>query len=156
MQVERQAHFLKHVAIVVDARFVDTDCHSDAALGQSIERRNSAAQAQIRAGAVAHTSVRLGEEIRVLYAEVESLNARKAAASTRDAVGDRTIAGSGFSKAQERIQEIRSSVREQNKLLQYYEYERVVHVDTAEAMAMEAPTDAVTAIDEALAAYPAR
>ena len=100
--------------------------------------------------------VRLGDEIRVLWAEVESLNARKAAASTRDAVGDRTIAGSGFSKAQERIQEIRSSVREQNKLLQYYEYERVVHVDAAEAMAMEAPTDAVTAIDEALAAYPAR
>ena len=47
-------------------------------------------------------------------------------------------------------------MREQNKLLQYYEYERVVRFDTAAAVAMGTPTDAVTAIDEALAAYPAK
>ena len=100
--------------------------------------------------------VRLGEEVRILAAELESLDARKAAARTRDAVGDSTIAGSGFAEAQERIKKIRSAVREQNKLLQYYEYERVVHVDTVAAMALETPTDAVTAIEEALAAYPGK
>jgi len=99
--------------------------------------------------------VRLGEEVRVLGAELQSLAARKAAAHTRHAVGDKTIAGSGFANAQERIKKIRSAVREQNKLLQYYEYERVVRFDTAAAVAMGTPTDAVTAIDEALAAYPA-
>ena len=100
--------------------------------------------------------VRLGEEVRVLAAELESLDARKAAARTRSAVGDSTIAGSGFAAAQERIKKIRSAVREQNKLLQYYEYERVVHVDTVAAMALETPADAVTAIEEALAAYPGK
>jgi hypothetical protein len=100
--------------------------------------------------------VRLGEDVRVLAAELESLDARKAAARTRTSVGDSTIAGSGFAEAEERIKKIRSAVREQNKLLQYYEYERVVHMDTAAAMAAETPVDAVTAIDEALAAYPSR
>ena len=71
-------------------------------------------------------------------------------------MGDSTIAGSGFAEAQERIKKIRSAVREQNKLLQYYEYERVVHVDTVAAMALETPADAVTAIEEALAAYPGK
>jgi len=100
--------------------------------------------------------VRLGDEVRILAAELESLDARKAAARTRNAVGDSTIAGSGFAEAQERIKKIRSAVREQNKLLQYYEYERVVHMDTAAVMVAETPADAVTAIEEALAAYPAR
>jgi len=99
--------------------------------------------------------VRLGEEVHVLAAELESLRARKAAARTRDAVGDRTIAGSGFAEAKKRIQNIRSAVREQNKLLQYYEYERVVRVDPL-AEANEVPGDALSAIDEALATYPAK
>jgi DNA repair exonuclease SbcCD ATPase subunit len=100
--------------------------------------------------------VRLGEEIRVLAAELESLNARKAAARTRNAVGDSSVASSGFAKAHERIKKIRSTLREQNKLLQYYEYERVVRVEPSAAVTVEVPADPVTAIDEALAAYPAR
>ncbi|MDJ0521630.1 MAG: hypothetical protein QNJ90_06085 [Planctomycetota bacterium] len=98
--------------------------------------------------------MRLGEEIRVLAAEVESLHARKAAARTRNAVGDASISGSGYSDAQGRIAKIRAKLREQNKLLQYYEYERVVRLDTAEAMVTDGPTDPATAIEEALAAYP--
>ena len=107
-------------------------------------------------GKAREQQARLADEVRILDGELESLKARKAAAQTRNAVGDRTIAGSGFNEAQERIKNIRSAVREQNKLLQYYEYERVVHVDAASAMAADMPTDAVTAIDEALAAYPAK
>lgn len=99
---------------------------------------------------------RLGEEIRVLAAELESLNARKAAARTRTAVGDSTISGSGFDAAQERIAKIRSKLREQNKLLQYYEYERVVRVDPADPVVSDLDADPVTAIDEALASYPGK
>ena len=51
---------------------------------------------------------------------------------------------------------IRSSLREQNKLLQYYEYERVVRVEPSGQVAVDVSTDPVTAIDEALATYPAR
>ncbi len=100
--------------------------------------------------------MRLGEEIRVLAAEVESLHARKAAARTRTAVGDATISGSGFADAQGRIAKIRSKLREQNKLLQYYEYERVVRLDSGDAVAAEMAADPATAIEEALAAYPGR
>lgn len=99
---------------------------------------------------------RLGEEIRVLAAELESLNARKAAARTRNAVGDSTISGSGYNAAQERIAKIRSKLREQNKLLQYYEYERVVRVDSADPVVSDMATDPLTAIDEALASYPSK
>ena len=99
---------------------------------------------------------RLADEVRILDGELQSLKARKAAAQTRTSIGDHTIAGSGFAEAQERIQKIRSAVREQNKLLQYYEYERVVHMDTAADLAVDTPADAVTAIEEALAAYPAK
>ena len=100
--------------------------------------------------------MRLGEEIRVLAAELESLNARKAAARTRNAVGDSSIDGSGYNAAQERITKIRSKLREQNKLLQYYEYERVVRVDTADPVVSDLDADPVTAIDEALASYPGK
>lgn len=99
---------------------------------------------------------RLGEEIRVLAAELESLNARKAAARTRSAVGDSSISSSGFNAAQERITKIRSKLREQNKLLKYYEYERVVRVDAADPAVSELDADPVTAIDEALASYPGK
>jgi len=100
--------------------------------------------------------VRLGEEVRVLAAEVESLQARKAAARTRSAVGDVSISGSGFAEAQDRIANIRAKLREQNKLLQYYEYERVVRLDSEAALTADSPSDPATAIEAALAAYPGR
>ena len=100
---------------------------------------------------------RLGEEVRVLAAELESLNARKAAARTRNAVGDSSIDGSGYNAARERIAKVRAKLREQNKLLQYYEYERVVRVDgSAEPTVSDLDADPVTAIDEALASYPGK
>lgn len=101
---------------------------------------------------------RLGEEIHVLAAELQSLDARKAAARTRHAVGDATISGSGYAKAKERIAGIRSKLREQDKLLRYYEYERVARVDAPDPATADTPadTDPVAAIDEALATYPAK
>jgi chromosome segregation ATPase len=105
--------------------------------------------------ATAHTEQsRLAEEVRVLAAELESLEARKAAARTRNAVGDSSVASSGFAEAQERIKKIRAKLSEQNKLLQYYDYKRVVQMDPTAAAVSAVPTDPVAAIDEALAAYP--
>ena len=71
-------------------------------------------------------------------------------------MGDSSIDGSGYNAAQERITKIRSKLREQNKLLQYYEYERVVRVDTADPVVSDLDADPVTAIDEALASYPGK
>jgi phage shock protein A len=120
-----------------------------------LERLNKEYQATLASLQEARgEQMRLGEEIRVLAAEVESLHARKAAARTRNAVGDASISGSGFADAQGRIAKIRAKLREQNKLLQYYEYERVVRSDTAEAVAAAGPIDPATAIEEALATYP--
>lgn len=97
---------------------------------------------------------RLAEEVRVLAAEIESLDARKAAARTRHAVGDDGISRSGFADAQARIQKIRGQLREQNKLLQYYEYERVLHADVLPLESDLEAVDAVGAIEQALARYP--
>ena len=99
---------------------------------------------------------RLGEEVSVLAAELQSLKARKAAARTRHAVGGTGVDRSGYASAHERIVKIRSKIREQNKLLRYYEVERV---STSTSLAVESMADVVTqdpaqAIDEALAAFP--
>ncbi len=123
---------------------------------QDLERLEAEYKATMESLATARTEqVRLGEEVRVLAAELESLQARKAAARTRNAVGDSSVSSSGFAEAKNRIKKIRSKLREQNKLLQYYEYERVIRVEPSSTVAIEAHTDPATAIDAALAAYPA-
>jgi phage shock protein A len=153
---------LRPVAAPADDRKVLRRVHAYKAASELLQRRRS--DLERLQGEYGNTlgsldkaraeQVRLGEEVRVLAAELESLEARKAAARTREAVGDNTIHGSGFHAAQERIAKIRNKLREQNKLLQYYEYERVVRVDAAESAVADTGTDPVTAIDEALAAYP--
>jgi hypothetical protein len=98
---------------------------------------------------------RLSEEVRVLAAEIESLEARTAAARTREAVGDATVASSGHAAAIERLDAIRARVRERNKLLQYYEVERVTLVsEDAAPWVDREPVDAMTAVEAALAAWP--
>lgn len=96
--------------------------------------------------------VRLSEETRVLEAEIESMNARKAAAQTRQAVGDHSISSSGYAEAEKSLKQIRSEIRKQNKLLKYYEtrYE----MDTADHDLVVLGTDPAQAIDEALASFP--
>lgn len=124
---------------------------------RDLERLAAEYQATQESLATAHgEQERLAEEVRVLAAELESLEARKAAAHTRSAVGDSGVSHSGFAEAQARIQKIRSELREQNKLLQYYDYKRVVQMDPAAAVSVNAATDPASAIDAALAAWPGR
>jgi phage shock protein A len=101
--------------------------------------------------------MQLGQEVSVLAAELDSLEARKAAARTRQGVSSDGDDGSGWAEARERIDRIRASLREQGKLLAYYEVERDLGdaVDLASTLpAMSG--DPVQALDEVLAAYPVR
>jgi len=95
---------------------------------------------------------RLTEEVRTLAAEIESLEARTAAARTREAVGDARVSASGYAAAVERLDAIRAAVKERNRLLAYYRVERPV----SETAAVTAGDDARAALDAALAAHPAR
>jgi chromosome segregation ATPase len=101
--------------------------------------------------------VRLAQEVNTLAAELQSLDARTAAARTRESVGDASLNHNGYAAAREKIDAIRNAIAEKDKLLRYYEVRR-----SAESAAMEpmsaapaTPADAAGAIDEALAAYPA-
>ena len=101
---------------------------------------------------------RLSQEVHVLAAEIESLEARTAAAQTREAVGDAIISSSGYAEAQKRLKSVRSAIRERNKLLEYYEYERrpVRGSDASVTRPSDLPADPRAAIDDALAAHPAQ
>ncbi len=99
--------------------------------------------------------VRLSDEVRTLTAELESVNARKAAARTRESVGDSSVAKSGFARAKDRLSRIKNAIREQNKLLEYYEVRGMESdVYTADSFEVLHPENADVAIEEALAAYP--
>lgn len=99
--------------------------------------------------------VRLSEEARVLKAEIQSMNARKAAAQTRASVGDKSITSSGFAEADGSLKTIRNELRKQEKLLQYYEMRQEANVArfSTDTYVPEA-ADAGKAIEEVLAAYP--
>lgn len=105
-----------------------------------------------------HEQARLAEEVHVLAAEIESLEARTAAARTREAVGDAIVSSSGYADAQERLKSVRSTIRERNKLLEYYEYERrpIRTTGSLTAEFEEVNTDGRAAIDDVLAAFPQR
>jgi phage shock protein A len=99
--------------------------------------------------------MRLSEEARVLKAEIESMNARKAAAQTRASVDNKSITSSGFAEADGSLKLIRNELRKQEKLLQYYELRQ--ETDTArwtEDTYVPEAVDAGQAIEEVLAAYP--
>jgi chromosome segregation ATPase len=100
--------------------------------------------------------VRLSQEVTTLAAELQSLEARTAAARTRESVGDATVASSGYAAAREKIDAIRSAIVEKDKLLRYYEVRREAGAAASEALAPvpSTPDEALGAIDEALAAYP--
>ncbi len=101
--------------------------------------------------------VRLSDEVRTLTAELQSVSARKAAARTRESVGDSSIAQSGFARARERLKRIKNAIREQNKLLEYYEVRGLESaVYAADSFEVLNPEDAGLAVAEALAAYPGR
>jgi septal ring factor EnvC (AmiA/AmiB activator) len=99
---------------------------------------------------------RLAEEARVLEAEIASLRARRSAAQTRESVGNVGISSSGFAEADAALKHIRSEIRKQDKLLGYYEMRQTMDAPV-HGMSLEGLSDdPATAIEEALAAYPAQ
>lgn len=63
---------------------------------------------------------RLGDEVRVLRAELDALAARESVAQTRKSCRDASVDASGFGDARARLDAIRDSIRAQNKKLEYY------------------------------------
>lgn len=131
---------------------------------QALERRSSDLEALRREHAATLASieqakaeqVRLSQEVGTLAAELTSLEARQAAARTREAVGDATLSTNGYALARERLDEIRAAISEKDRLLRYYEVRResaAVEGDLSVPVA-STPAEAVAAIDEALASWP--
>ena len=123
---------------------------------KDLERLNGQYKATVAALDKARSErMRLSEEARVLKAEIESMNARKAAAQTRASVGDKSITSSGFAEADGSLKTIRNELRKQEKLLQYYEMRQEADVArwSADTYVPDA-VDAGQAIEEVLAAYP--
>jgi 3-hydroxyisobutyrate dehydrogenase-like beta-hydroxyacid dehydrogenase len=52
MDAQGESHLLEHVAVVVDAGLAKADRHAHAAGAQRVERRDAAAQAEIRVAIV--------------------------------------------------------------------------------------------------------
>lgn len=119
----------------------------------ALREQHAATVASIAEAKVEQT--RLGEEVRTLASELESLEARQRAARTRAAVGDATLASNGFASARERLDAIRSALSEKERLLRYYEVRRDEVAGAEGAADPVEPDDALAAIDEALAAWPA-
>lgn len=99
---------------------------------------------------------RLAEDARMLEAEIASLRARRSAAQTRESVGNVGISSSGFAAADAALKNIRNEIRKQDKLLGYYEMRQTMDAPV-HGLALEGLSDdPATAIEEALAAYPAK
>jgi chromosome segregation ATPase len=96
--------------------------------------------------AAKEAQVRLAQEVQVLAAEVESLEARQSVAQTRDACRDASVSCSGYGEAEARIRAIRTAVREQNKRLEHYAMRSAPAADYLEP----APQTALEAIDAVL------
>lgn len=93
---------------------------------------------------------RLAEEVTVLQAEVEALEARTVVAQTRKAA-DASIDRSGFGDAEARITTIRAAIREQDRRLAYYAQrsEARTAVDAGDPFLGETAVDALKAALEA-------
>jgi len=89
---------------------------------------------------------RLAEEVNVLRAEIEALEARASVAQTRKAC-DEVIDKSGYGEAQSRLEAIRASVREQNKRLEYYSMraDAMRDAEFSDPFAGETASDAISA-----------
>jgi hypothetical protein len=88
---------------------------------KDLESLRAEREATLREVATAkEEQVRLSQEVEVLAAEVQSLEARQSVARTRDACRGAAVACSGYGEAEARIQAIRTTVREQNKRLEHY------------------------------------
>lgn len=98
--------------------------------------------------------VRLEAEITSLKAELENLKARRAVAQTREEaayVFDR----SAFDKARDKVAEIRATIAEQNKRLDFYKRHKTAGKGLIPADVEVADESGVEAIDELLGTEPA-
>jgi hypothetical protein len=114
---------------------------------KDLEALRSEREATLREVASAkEEQVRLAQEVSVLAAEVESLEARQSVARTREACRAATVSCSGYGEAESRIRAIRTAVREQNKRLEHYAMRPSPVEETLDAF----PQGGVEAIDAVL------
>ena len=85
---------------------------------ESLESDRSTVAKELDGARVAQ--VRLADEVRVLRAEIEALEARESVAQTRRSCQDATVDASGFGDARARLDAIRATIRAENKKLEYY------------------------------------
>jgi hypothetical protein len=64
-RAQHHAHLLQHVAVVVDPGLVEADRGVDAALFEGVERRDPAAQPEIRSAVVADTGPGRGDAVEI-------------------------------------------------------------------------------------------
>ena len=76
MGAQHHAHFLQHVAVVVDAGLVETNRGVDPLRLEPVEGRDAAAQAKIRAAIVADVRAGLGEPVEVAFGEPDAVSER--------------------------------------------------------------------------------
>ena len=85
---------------------------------ESLEADHTAVLKEIEGAKTEQT--RLADEVHVLRAEIDALEARESVAQTRKSCRDASVNVSGFGDARARLDAIRASIRTQNKKLEYY------------------------------------
>ncbi|MCC7139871.1 MAG: hypothetical protein IT460_15720 [Planctomycetes bacterium] len=111
---------------------------------EALRRDHATTRQEVEAAKAAQA--RLAEEVALLEAEIEALEARTAVAQTRKA-HDAEIDRSGYGEAEAKIAEIRKKVREQDRRLEYYARKSEVlrGVDALDPFAGESAVDALRA-----------
>ena len=114
----------------------------------ALKRDHASTLAEVASAKAAQA--RLAEEVTVLQAEVEALEARTVVAQTRK-VADASIDRSGFGEAEARILAIRGTIREQDRRLEYYarRSEALRDADAFDPFLGETAVDALKAALEA-------
>lgn len=71
------AHLLEHVAIIVDAGFVDTDGNRDTGRSEAVQRRNTTLETEIGAAVVAQHRARMRTQTDVVLTHPDSVSDRQ-------------------------------------------------------------------------------
>ena len=83
---EHHAHFLQHVAVVVDAGFVEAEGDGDAFGAEAVERGDAGAEAEIAAAIVADAGAGLGDPADVALGQPDAVPERHARVHQAEAV----------------------------------------------------------------------
>src|SRR5262249_1477306 len=76
MRAQNHAHLLQHVAVVIDAGFVEADGDVDAFCFEAVEWCDPAAQAKIRAAIMTDVGPGLGQLVDVVFGEPDPMSER--------------------------------------------------------------------------------